>query len=121
MPLRPGTFCIVLLLVACATQTERPVAKVAAAPPPPGVAGTILAMRPVPAESAEPARILLVGLGVQAAPADSHVFEFIVRTADGTTISVVQPQTGGLHPSALVSILSGAETRIDALDISASR
>lgn len=113
MPLRPASFCALLLLAGCATPAEPPVAKAQAAPPA-AVRGTILAMRPVPAESAEPTRILLSSLGTQGAPAAGEIFEFIVRTESGTTISVVQPRTSGLHPGEGVSILRGAETRIDA-------
>jgi hypothetical protein len=120
MPLRPASFCVLLLLAGCATHAEQPApiaqaALVAPAPPPPaGVHGTILAMRPVPAEPRGPARILLSSLGGSDTFADGHIFEFIVRTENGTTISIVQPQTDGLHTGERVSILGGAETRIEA-------
>jgi hypothetical protein len=117
MPLRPASFCVLLLLAGCATHPEQSVPKAQAAPvapPPAGVPGTILAMRPVPAEPRGPARILLSSLGGSDALADGHAFEFIVRTASGATISIVQPQTDGLHAGERVSILRGAETRIEA-------
>jgi hypothetical protein len=79
----------------------------------PGLRGTILAVREVPAESPGPARIVLSSVGAPATD-DSHVFEFIVRTGDGTIISVVQQQANNLHPGGQVSILRGAETRIAA-------
>jgi hypothetical protein len=113
MPLRSASFCALLLLAGCATPAEPPAPR-AQAVPPAGVPGIILAMRPVPAEPPEPTRILLSSFGGQAAQANNDVYEFIVRTANGTTISVVQPRTNGLHPGAQVSILRGAETRIDA-------
>jgi len=113
MPLRPASFCALLLIAGCATRAEPPAPKAHAAPPA-GVPGTILAMRPVPAETPEPARILLSGLGTEGTRPANDVFEFIIRTASGTTISVVQPRTNGLHPGERVSILRGAETRIDA-------
>jgi hypothetical protein len=113
MPLRPASFCALLLLAGCATHPEPPVPKAPTAPLT-GLRGTILAMRPVPAETPDPARLLLSGLGTQGGSADSHAFEFIVRTEGGTTISIVQPQSSGLHPGERVSILRGAETRIDA-------
>jgi hypothetical protein len=112
MPLRSASFYALLLLAGCATQAKPPASK-AQAPPPAGVPGTILAMRPVPMESPEPTRILLSSLGGQNAQADSAVYEFIVRTAGGTTMSIVQPLTNGLHPGEHVSILRGTETRID--------
>jgi outer membrane lipoprotein SlyB len=112
MPLRPAIFCA-LLLAGCAAHTEVPVPK-AQAVPQTGSRGTILAMRPVPAETSGPARILLSSLAAQNAPVDEPSFEFIVRTESGTTISIVQPQTNGLHPGERVSILHGTETRIDA-------
>jgi outer membrane lipoprotein SlyB len=124
MSSRPASFCVVLLLAGCATHAEQsaqkapaaPVAAVAPAvsPQPAGVPGTILAMRPVPAEPRGPARLLLASFGGSDGFADGHNFEFIVRTASGTTISIVQPRTDGLHAGQRVSILGGAETRIEA-------
>ncbi len=115
MMLRPGRFCALLMLAGCAMHTEQPTPTVQAAPTPPaGVSGTILAMRPVPTEAPGPTRILLSSLGGPGANSDAHVYEFIVRTQSGTTLSIVQPQTGDLRPGEHVSILSGAETRIDA-------
>lgn len=123
MALRSASFCALLLLAGCAAHTEQPVPKAQTAPPA-GLPGTILAMRPVPAEAPEPARILLSSLGTRSAAAedrhgddphgDNHIFEFIVRTESGTTISVVQPRANGLHPGERVSILRGVQTRIDA-------
>jgi len=112
MPLRSTSFCALLLLASCVTQSKPPASK-AQAPPPAGVPGTILAMRPVPTDPLEPTRVLLSSLGGQNAQADSAVYEFIVRTESGTTMSIVQPLTNGLHPGEHVSILRGAETRID--------
>jgi hypothetical protein len=120
MPLRSASFFALLLLAGCATHTEQPPPKVQIAPPV-GVPGTILAMRPVMAEAPEPARILLSGLGTsirgasaEGAPVSNPIFEFIVRTESGTTISVVQPRTNGLHPGERISILRGVQTRIGA-------
>ncbi|MGA3399795.1 MAG: hypothetical protein ABSC95_11290 [Acetobacteraceae bacterium] len=113
MSLRPASFCALLLLAGCATLPEPPVAKAQAAPPA-GMHGTILAMRPVPAASPGPARLLLSSLGTQGAFVAGHVFEFIVRTEGGTMISIVQPDAIGLHPGERVSIVQGAETRIEA-------
>jgi hypothetical protein len=122
MPPRSAIFCAVLLLSGCTTQPH-PGASKAQIAPAAGVPGIILAMRPVAAENPEPARILLSGLGFSAdsgagspggAAGDSRVFEFIVRTQDGTTIAIVQPETGSLRPGERVSILHGAETRIEA-------
>ncbi len=104
---------LLLLLAGCATHQEPAVPKAQAAPPA-GLHGTILAMRPVPAEAPGPARVVLANLGTKGAVVAGQVFEFIVRTETGTTISIVQPQTNGLHPGERVSILQGAETRIDA-------
>lgn len=123
MPLRPAIFCALLVLAGCAARTEpppapkaqaAPVPKAQAAPVPAGVPGVILAMRPVAPENPEPAHILLAGLGTPDAFAHGQVFEFIVRTDSGAMISIVQPRTGGLHAGEHVSILRGAETRIDA-------
>jgi outer membrane lipoprotein SlyB len=134
MPLRSAIFCALLLLSGCTTQSH-PTAPKAQIAPPAGMPGIILAMRPVAAENPEPARILLSGLGTlgdsggdslaggpghargdapRDAQADSRLFEFIVRTQDGTTIAIVQPETHNLHPGEHVSIVRGAETRIEA-------
>ena len=114
MPLRPASFCVLLLLTGCATHTEPSVPKAQAALPPAGIPGVILAMRPVPAENPEPARILLSGLGTHDAIVDGHDYEFIVRTNTGTMISIVQPGAHDLHAGERVSILRGATTRIEA-------
>jgi hypothetical protein len=113
MPLQPASFCLLLLLAGCVTHTEQPVTRAQTAPSA-GMRGIILAMRPVPAETPALARVLLSGLGTPGTSADDHVFEFIVRTDTGTTISIVQPRTSDLHAGERVSILRGAETRIDA-------
>ena len=103
MPLQPASFCLLLLLAGCVTHTEQPVPKAQTAPPgrltpPAGLRGTILAMRPVPVETP----VLLANLAVRPRHAGQfgqgpHVFEFIVRTETGTTLSIVQPQTGNLQ------------------------
>ena len=112
MRLRAGSFCTLLLVVACATRTAQPVPKGENAPPA-GLHGTILAMRPVPAETPGPARTVLSSLGGPAGDND-HAFEFIVRMASGTIISVVQQPANNLHPGEQVSILHNPETRIEA-------
>ncbi len=117
MPLRPASLCTLLLLAGCAMHPETPVEKAKItlpAAPLPKPHGTILAMRPVPAEARDPARVVLAGLGTKGTIVEGQIFEFIVRTEYGTTISIVQPQSGGLHPGERVSIVQGAETRIDA-------
>jgi outer membrane lipoprotein SlyB len=115
MTLRSGIFCVLMMLAGCAMQAEQSAPKVQAAPTrPAGVAGTILAMRPVVPERPGPTRILLSSLGGTGENSDAHVFEFIVRTQSGTTLAIVQPQTGDLRPGERVSILSGTETHINA-------
>jgi len=62
MPLRPASLCTLLLLAGCAMHPEPPVEKAKItlpAAPLPKPHGTILAMRPVPAEVRDPARVLL--------------------------------------------------------------
>jgi outer membrane lipoprotein SlyB len=112
MQLRAGSFCALLLIVGCATRTEPAMPRAQAAQAA-GLHGTILAMRPVPAQTQGPALRVLSSLGTPAA-ADNHVFEFIVRMASGTVIAVVQPQANNLRPGDQVSILHGTETRIEA-------
>jgi hypothetical protein len=117
MALRPGVFCGLLLLFGCAAPAEppglqaQPLMQTQAT----ALRGTILAMRPVPVEPPGPARVLLAGLGGPGASVHGSDWEFIVRIAGGTTISVVQARTAGLRPGEEVSILSGPETRIGAL------
>ena len=114
MPLRTGVFCALLLLGSCAAQTQPPVRKALAPAPPPGLRGIILAMRPVPPASPQPVQVLLSGLDPQAGPTALPLLEFIVRTSIGTTIAVVQPESGNLQPGEHVSILSGTPPRIEA-------
>jgi outer membrane lipoprotein SlyB len=115
MALRPASLPALLMLLAGCTASTPQVLPKAASAPVRGIRGTILAMRPVTAEPAGPARIVLSGLAVQDTVVDDHAYEFIVRTESGTTISVVQPRISDLHAGERVSILPGAETRIDAL------
>jgi outer membrane lipoprotein SlyB len=113
MPLRPGIFCA-LLLAGCATHAEQPAPQAQTGPAASsGVPGIILAMRPVRAEGPGPARVLLAGLGTPGTLSADDVYEFIVRTDSGTTISIVQPRTNGLRRGEHVRILRGAETRIE--------
>ena len=115
MPLRTGVFCALLLLGSCAAQTQPPVRKALAPAPPTGLRGIILAIRPVPPASPQPVQVLLSGLDPHAGPtAALPVFELIVRTTTGTTIAVVQPESGNFQPGEHVSILSGTPPRIDA-------
>jgi outer membrane lipoprotein SlyB len=111
IPLGPAGFCLLLLLNGCVAPPQ----KAQIVPPAAASRGTIVAVRPVPVGAPEPARVLLSGLA-GAGPSDGdHVYEFIVRTENGAMISVVQPESAVLLPGEHVSILRGAETRIDAL------
>ncbi|WP_241419770.1 hypothetical protein [Acidiphilium multivorum] len=80
-----------------------------AAPPPPapplraaGLAGTVVAVRPV-APGAR--RIVLGALGVDTAPSAAPAAEYIVRLADGSVVSVVEPGPPTLRRGARVRVL----------------
>jgi len=114
MPLRTASFCL-LLLTGCATHAEQPVPVVAqTGASHAGLRGIILAMRPVPTANAAPARVLLSGLDAPNGIDAASVYEFIIRTDDGSTISIVQPRMNGMHAGEPVTIVRGAETRIEA-------
>jgi hypothetical protein len=110
-PLQAAGFCLLLLLNGCASAPSQTRIVPSAA----AWRGIILAVRPVTAGAAEPARVLLSGLGSEGPSGSDHIFEFIVRTESGALISVVQPASTALRPGEHVSIMHGAETRIDAL------
>jgi len=69
-------------------------------------------MRPVPADSPLPVQALLSGAPPRNDLPAAPLYEFVVRTGGGTTIAVVQRETGNLHPGEQVSIVSGAPPRI---------
>ena len=79
-----------------------------AAPPPPvppraaGLGGTVVAVRPV-APGAR--RIVLGALGVDTAPSAAPAAEYIVRLADGSVVSVVEPGPPTLRRGARVRVL----------------
>jgi outer membrane lipoprotein SlyB len=71
--------------------------------------GTILSMRAVAAPAGQESwRKLLIGNDGMQRASDSNaapLMEFIVRTDDGTTLSIVQANALGLHPGDRVVIL----------------
>jgi len=96
-----------------AAQSLTPPHTVPAPPPAPGMGGTILAMRPVPIAAIQPVSLLLSSSGRAISAPAHNLYEFIVRTADGTTIAVIQPATADLRPGEQVRIASGPPPRID--------
>ncbi len=104
----PALFAPVLVL-SCSAPPPAP--HVAAAPPA-GAYGVILAQRTVPPLAARDARTtILAALGAPGAAADAGpAREFIVRAADGGTLSVVQIAADGLRPGARVAILRTPRT-----------
>ncbi|MBN9509406.1 MAG: hypothetical protein J0I21_09875 [Alphaproteobacteria bacterium] len=87
----------------------------AATPPPAAPAAslgyaTIVAARQ---SGIEGTRILTaIGLTPIGAADGRGEVEFIVRTADGATLSVVQPDRGNLRPGERVVVVGGARTRL---------
>ena len=79
--------------------------------------GTILSMRSVNAQSdtASWRAALLAGAGGSGGAArggESTLVEFIVRTDDGSTLSVVQANEAGFHSGDRVIILRNDQTRL---------
>jgi outer membrane lipoprotein SlyB len=82
-------------------------------------AGTIVAVRPVPRESAiaasgpDPRDGVLRSLGAALVDVpDDRVAEFIVRADDGETISVMQINAENLHPGERVVLTGGSRVRL---------
>jgi hypothetical protein len=108
-------FCIVALLAGCAARppAQPPLVRNAQTPSAdPSLSGTILAVHPVPAASLQQVETLLSGADPQSDAVAGDLSEFIVRTGDGTTISVVQPETADLHPGEQVRIVGGESPHI---------
>lgn len=84
-------------------------------PPPPPAApalelGTIVSVRPVLAPPAAAARILIAAPGDGAT--ERRAFEFIIRTDDGRTLSVVQSNDANFRIGDRVALTAGARTRL---------
>ncbi|HTW69071.1 MAG TPA: hypothetical protein VME47_04215 [Acetobacteraceae bacterium] len=112
MPLRTTGFCVLALLCGCAAPPQPPVRNVQTPAANTGLSGTILAVHPVPLASVQRVQALLSGADPQHGPVAGDLAEFIVRTGDGTTIAVVQPETANLRPGEQVSIVTGESPHI---------
>lgn len=116
LPARSLAVAVTLALVAACAPT-RPPAPVASAPSAlPGQYGVILAERPVPATGAGDVRgQILARLGdavVLPAAAGLPREEFIVRTDDGRTLSVVQDNPQRLRPGERILVGGTEATRL---------
>ena len=112
MPLRSSGFCVLALLAGCAAPPRPPAEKAQIRPANAGLSGTILAVHPVPSASGRRVQTLLSGTDWQNGPVVADRSEFIVRTASGTTIAIVQPETADLQPGQQVRIEPGASPHI---------
>jgi outer membrane lipoprotein SlyB len=79
--------------------------------------GTILSMRSISAQSSDSLwrAALLASAGGSGDATDGgrkSLIEFIVRTDDGSTLSVVQPNEAGFHNGDRVIILRNYQTRL---------
>lgn len=111
--LRYWTLCLGLVMMVavagCAPTNQFTPASTATGQPATTRNGTILSMRKVPVPAGQDSwRKLLVGSGDMQRASDTNappLTEFIVRTDDGTTLSIVQTNSLGLHPGDRVVIL----------------
>jgi outer membrane lipoprotein SlyB len=109
--LRPAVLAGLLGLAGCAAHhAERDARAPAVAPAAKLGYATIVAARQ---SGIEGTRILAaIGLTPASAPAGRGEIEFIVRTEDGATLSVVQVDRENLRPGERVAVMSGARTRL---------
>jgi hypothetical protein len=85
----------------------------AAVQPAPAGAGTILSMRAVSQQAPEePLRAVLLSDGVGRSDGNLSLVEFIVRSDDGATLSIVQTNQPGFRTGDRVIILRGDQTRL---------
>jgi len=118
MPLRTTGFLAFAILAGCAAPPQPPARQVApvqqgqAQAAFSGQSGTILAIHPVPADSPEQVQILLSAAQPRNDLPATPLYELVVRTAGGSTIAIIQPETVDLHPGEEVRILSGTTPRI---------
>jgi outer membrane lipoprotein SlyB len=105
--------------VAACTATTTPASLSSGAAPRAAIAngGTILSMRSVSVQSNDASwrAALLASAGGSGGAADGtskSLVEFIVRTDDGSTLSVVQPNEAGFHNGDRVIILRNDQTRL---------
>jgi outer membrane lipoprotein SlyB len=120
--LRPSKLLVCLLIAAfvagcAATNATVSGSPAPTVPPKAASVGKILSMRSVTAQSnSAPWRsVLLADAGAAGASNDSGknaLTEFIVRTDDGATISVVQSNEPGFRPGDPVIILRDGPTRL---------
>ncbi|HET8995499.1 MAG TPA: hypothetical protein VFN42_02415 [Acetobacteraceae bacterium] len=113
--------CLLGSLAGCTAAPPPP--PVVAHVSPPGEAGIVLAIHPVPAAQSGPAELVLARLG--GGPGLAGNAEFVVRRADGAVFAVVQPRVqqdaATLRPGSRVLILPGIPTRLRALPALAAR
>jgi outer membrane lipoprotein SlyB len=114
-----GCSCLLAMVVfvGCAQPATNPVPATATARPIASAEGTILSMRPIAVRSDRaPWRIALIAdaSAATAITADGNIelTEFIVRTGDGATISIVQPDAPGFRPGDRIVILRNGPARI---------
>jgi hypothetical protein len=114
MPLRTKGFCILAVLAGCAAPppSQPAMQKAEALPPKADLSGTIVAVHVVPATSVDRVETLLSGADPQNGLGGGDLAEFIIRTGEGTTIAVVQPETADLRPGEQVRIVTGGSPHI---------
>jgi outer membrane lipoprotein SlyB len=105
--MRTCILALILLLAGCASST----APQPAAPTAARSTGTIVSVRAVPPRSVDTPQVLVVETG-RREEASLPMAEFIVRTDDGTTLSIVQEVQSDLHAGDRVMILRDHQTRL---------
>jgi outer membrane lipoprotein SlyB len=127
--LRYWTLCLglVMMVAVAGCAPTNPVTPASTTTGQPAAArnGTILSMRKVTVPAGQDSwRKQLVGSSDLQRAGDSNaapLTEFIVRTDDGTTLSIVQANALGLHPGDRVVILRGTGTHLARPDAAEQR
>lgn len=112
----PRSLFVLVMLASCAPSAPNAVAPKAATPTASFSNGTILSMRDIaPTLGSEPWRAALLAAAASTSPAGGRptlLVEFIVRSDDGATLSLVQDNSLGLHPGDRVVIRREANAQL---------
>lgn len=111
LPARVATFMVLGALAGCAAPAPRVVTHGPEVVVPARVEATVVAIRPVPPATPQGSGAVLAAIGAPAGQTDGNA-EIILRTDQGSVLSVVQSGTVGLMPGGRVVVVTSPRLQI---------